>query len=108
MSYPIVTQVVGSLEIHNRGTKMDRSVSGRPRFRTWYTSDRREFTVVHDCDDTDKQALMSHYDDNYSQSFSFTWQGDGQTYTVQYKNAPTVTPTAGAGRWRIKSELVVV
>lgn len=107
-NYPSVAQVVGSMKDTNSGTIVDRAVSGKPRFRSYYSQDWAVFTVMHDCTGTEKDSILSHYATDAFNSFSFTWSGDSTAYTVRYANHPKVKPKDGDERWSVVSTLIEV
>lgn len=108
--YPAIAQVVGSKEVPNDGTVVEQAVSGKPRFRTFFTSIRRRFTVVHDVDTTDKDTIMAFHVSNQFVSFTFDWEGDNPVtqYTVRFDGPPQPKPTQGDGRFKVTCKLVAV
>ena len=109
MSYPTYTQLQGSKVVGDDGIVVDRAESGKPRFRTMYTSTQREIFLTHEEYSTNKDALFTHYDSNKTASFTVTWQGDTPTkdYTCRYAARPLSIPV-GAGLYRITVHLIVV
>ena len=105
--YPSVVQAYGTTISSDDGTVVDRAVSGKPRFRSYFTSVRDEIRVVHDLDDTDKQSIDSHYAGDRFNAFVFTYAADNTQYTVRYARPPQSTPIKGS-RWKITVDLVVV
>lgn len=106
--YPNYTQLIGTRRVALDGTVMERSVSGKPRFRTYYPQIRYEFIVEHELDGPDKDILAAHFEDHRTLVFSFLFRGDGQTYSVQYMGAPTEATIPGNDRWRVTNRLAVV
>jgi len=106
--YPNLPQIIGTRPITDDGTILDRAESGKPRLRQYYTEPRRIFTVLHDIDGPDKDAILSHYDGDKANVFDFTFSGDGVVYNCRYMGVPNETPVAGVDRWRVQTRLVVV
>jgi hypothetical protein len=106
--YPTLPQVLGTTRISDDGTQLDFAESGKPRLRQYFTQVRRQFTVLHDVDGTDKDTILAHYDGDKENVFNFTFKGDGVTYSCRYAGVPNETPVAGTDRWRVQSQLVVV
>lgn len=107
-NYPDLPQVIGSQKLDDDGTKVDYADSGKPRLRQYYTQVRTQFTILHDVDGPDKDTIISHYDGDKANAFSFTFKGDNQTYSCRYMGVPQTTPVAGTDRWRVITKLVVV
>jgi hypothetical protein len=106
--YPDLPQVIGSVRTSDDGTIVDFAESGKPRLRQYYTEVRRQFTVIHDIDGTDKDAILAHYDGDKANVFNFTFKGDGVVYTCRYMAVPADVPVAGTDRWRVTTQLIVV
>lgn len=107
-AYPSVVQIIGSERIIDDGTEVERSESGKPRLRSYYSQTRYEFVVQHECINTDKDALLAHYAAHKQLAFDFTYQGDNQVYSVRYGRAPQEVPVEGNYRWRVVNRLIVV
>ena len=105
-AYPSVLQLYGSSVSSTDGTVVERAVSGKPRFRSYYTQVWDTITVMHNLDDTDKALIVAHYAADKLNSFSFTFAAGG-TYTVRYKNTPQYKPIKGS-RWQVTVDLIVV
>lgn len=105
--YPTVTQAFGSEIKSSDGTRVDRAVSGKPRFRSYFTQVRDQIKVVHDLDDTDKALIVSHYGTDRLLAFAFTFQADSTIFTCRYASPPQFKPKP-ASRWGITVSLVVV
>ncbi len=106
--YPSLPQVIGSTRHSDDGTVLDYAESGKPRLRQYYTQVRRQFTVLHDVDGTDKDTLLAHYDGDKANVFNFTFKGDNVVYTCRYSEVPNEVPVAGTDRWRVTAQLIVV
>lgn len=106
--YPNIPQVIGTTRFSDDGTVVDYAESGKPRLRQYFTQVRSQFTVIHDVDGPDKDAVLSHYDGDKANVFNFTFKGDNVTYTCRYMGVPNEVPVAGVDRWRVTSKLVVV
>lgn len=107
-AYPNVVQVLPSRTIADEGTVVDRAVSGKPRFRSYYSKTRISWEVVHECENTDRDLLWQFYQDNKFVSFTFTWAGDGQTYEVRFTAPPQEQPIEGNLRWRVTNQFTQV
>lgn len=106
--YPSLPQVIGSVRTSDDGTIVDYAESGKPRLRQYYTQVRRQFTVMHNVDGTDKDTILSHYDGDKLNVFNFTFKGDGVVYTCRYMGVPQEVPAAGTDRWTVTTRLIVV
>jgi hypothetical protein len=106
--YPSFPQAIGSRESLDEGTIVERAVSGRPRFRTYYESTQRTFEIVHECDAAYKTQLLDFYQANKFVAFDFPWAGDGVTYRCRFASAIQVQPIEGNLRWRVSAQMVVV
>lgn len=109
--YPLpatIPQVIGSARTSDDGTVLDQAESGKTRLRNYFTQVRYQFTVLHDVDGPDKDAILAHYDANKAIPFSFTFAGDNVAYTCRYMQVPNETPKAGTDRWSVLVNLVVV
>lgn len=107
-TYPAIIQVVGSKEVSEDGTVVERAESGRPRFRTFYSEVQKTFLIQHECYSDEKDALTLFYSLNKWEIIDFVWQGDGLTYPCRFSAPPQCTPVVGDGYWSITTSLVVV
>ena len=99
----------------SRRTQVDdlavqRAVSGKPRSRQMYDDTYYEFLVVHKyLSQTDKDSVFSHYADTKLDTFTFTWQADGQEYSCKYKSPPRESIADLYGPlYRVEVELMTV
>lgn len=106
--YPTYPQLVTSKRVSDDGTIVERSESGKPRLRSYYTTVRYAFQVDHEVDSTEKDAILSHYAGDRTNVFSFTWKGDSQSYNVRYAGPPMEQVLPGADRWKVTVYLIVV
>ena len=108
--YPTFPQVVGSNEIVDDGTAVDKAESGKPRFRSFYTQIRRSWVIVHDVDTTDKDTIMAFHVSNQFVSFTFDWEGDNPAteYTVRFDGPPQPKPYQADGQFKVTVKLVEV
>ena len=107
--YPSVVQAYGTLVRGQDGTVVERAVSGKPRFRSYYTLVRDTIGVVHDLDETDRDLIEAHYATDRLLAFVFNFDGTTTPtqYTVRYASPPQYRPIPG-NRWQVKVSLVVV
>lgn len=105
--YPTVLQAFGSVVKGDDGTRVDLAVSGKSRFRSYYTKIRDRIDLMHDLDDTDKALIEAHYVTDKKLAFNFTFDADSTLYTVRYANVPQYKPKPG-NRWDIKITFIVV
>ena len=84
--YPTVLQAFGSMVTGDDGTRVDRAVSGKSRFRSYYTKIRDMIEIKHDLDDTDKALIEAHYTTDKELAFNFTFDADSVLYKVRYGN----------------------
>ena len=104
--YPSYNQRIGTTRDGMSGIRVDRAVSGKPRFSRFTTQDWFTFRVAHECDATTKDALLSHYALHRMLEFDFTFTATGEVYKVQYGEAIKVTPTEGLDRWSVEALLI--
>jgi len=95
MAYPDFQQDVGSERRPLSGIAVDRSSGGQVRRRILYGQTHYEFLVKHTLNGTDKNSLETHFQDNKSGFFDFTWQANGQTYSCAYASDIEVKPLGG-------------
>jgi hypothetical protein len=107
-NYPSIPQLIGTIKDTQEGTVVDRAVSGKPRFRTFYSQPWTTFRVLHEVDTTDKSTLEAHYLAHRRSTFSFTYAGDSSLYTCRYAEYPQIVAIEGDARWKIQTVLVVV
>lgn len=104
-SYPDIEQLYGSTNDEDDGTIIERSVNGTPRLRTYYTSTRRTFKIIHDLSEADKDTLLTFYTTNKIINFTFTWAGDATAYTCKFIKRIVITPIPGF-RFKVIAEFV--
>ena len=75
---------------------VDRAVNGATKVRAFFTAKKRAFTVRHVLGATDRGTLQTFYDTNRALSVTFTWNGDGQTYTCLFDGPPKVHNLGGS------------
>lgn len=81
-TYPTLGQSKDSTETRISGITIDRATNGLTRGRSFFTSDKKTFTVVHSTITTaQKTTLEAFYNTNKNNSFIFLWVADGFTYT---------------------------
>ena len=109
--YPSDAQVVGSRIVPKDGTELRRSVSGKPRLRTFYSGVEKEIVLVHDVYEAERDVISAFYLANRTGTFTVDWQGDTPVteYTVKFsKNGYSDVPLQGDGYYRVTVNLVVV
>lgn len=106
MTYPAITQRIGTQREAASGIRVNRAVSGRPIFSRYSTQDWYAFRVQHECDATDMATILSHYNTNRMLEFDFTFDATGETYLTQYAERPRTTPLEGEDRWLVESYLL--
>jgi len=105
-TYPDVPQVIGTIRSTNSGLVVERAISGKPRFRRYFSQFRYGFRVRHECGAADKALIEAHYTAHKMLEFELEFAPDSVTYQVQYANAPSYVPLEGEERWAIESLLV--
>lgn len=96
MAYPNYRQTNESRMTVLDDIQTDRSSNGGLRGRSFYTTIKRRFEVVHPImEATDSDALMAYYLANRTLSFDFTWHKDGVTRTCWFGAAPKFDVVAG-------------
>ncbi len=89
-AYPTLMILEESEASTEAGITPQRATNGALKSRRLYSSDKTDFTVVHMLTRAERDTLTTHYTSNRDAEFSFTWPGDGTTYTVRYSGAPQV------------------
>lgn len=106
MAYPDIRQSKGSQRKLLRGVAAERAIGGKLRKRVFYPSNAYEFTIMHkNISKSDKESIVTHFNNNYDDSFNFTWAGDSTTYTVEYLEEPRCTPLVGSIYWDVEVRL---
>jgi hypothetical protein len=106
--YPVIPQVFGTTRVSDDGTIVEKADSGKPRLRSFYTSVRHTFNVIHDVDGTDKDLVAAHYVTDQFLVFNFTFKADSTVHSCRYARAPLEEPIPGTDRWKVSVQLVVV
>lgn len=104
-TYPSFQQIIGSEITFLDGKVVNRSVSGKPRIRSYYSETRRDIRVVHDLNQSDANTVMTFYDNNRDIVFDVLFQADGVTYTCYFAGVPRIRPTGG-GYFEVIVEMV--
>jgi hypothetical protein len=90
-SYGTWQQLAGSTEEWIDDIAIDRAANGATKARAFFTAKKRRFTLKHLMDATDRGALQTFYDSYRTAANTFTWSGDGASYTVLFESAPTIS-----------------
>lgn len=106
-TYPSTPQTTNSAEVRVSGREMDRATNGTPRVRSFFTAQKKEFTVVHEyISIAEKQAIEAFLAAHETSLFYFKWLGDGQTYTCLLgPTDPQYMPHSGL-YWSVTVHLV--
>jgi ABC-type branched-subunit amino acid transport system substrate-binding protein len=89
MAYPSGLPVMAeSTTERDGGIDPVRASNGLLKVRRLYSAEKSVFNVVHYLSDAQRTALEAAYQADKLLNFSFTWPGDGVTYTVRYGRAP--------------------
>lgn len=106
-TFPTVTHLDASSRSSSDGSVFDQAEDGVIRVRHMYASTVWNFSLtLGPLTSTDKDAVLSHYAGDKNSSFSYTWPGDGSSYTVVYKGRPQQEEARDAwGMWYVKVEL---
>jgi hypothetical protein len=86
-------QLVGSTEEWVDDIAIDRAVNGGAKARAFFTAKKRRWTLRHVLTEAELGALQTFYDTYRTSANTFTWSGDGTSYTVIFDGAPSLTPT---------------
>lgn len=106
--YPDITQIYGTQKISDDGTVVEKSDSGKPRLRSYFTKVRYSFTVLHDVDGPDKDLVIAHFGTDQYLTFNFTFKADDTVHSCRYARSPLEVPIPGTDRWKVSVSLVVV
>lgn len=107
--YPTdIVQIHGTERRPDAGIITDQAVSGKYRFRQYYTETRYTWNVVHEVDGPDKDVILNHFENNSMNEFTFTFLADDSTHTVRYAAVPQEIPIPGTDRWTVVTTLVTV
>jgi len=87
-AYPSHAQLIGSTEEWVDDVVLDRSVSGTVKARGFFTAKKRRFSVRHVLGATDRGTFQTFYNANRLLAVTFTWTGDGVTYTCLIEGPP--------------------
>ena len=91
-NYPSISQIIGSEATQQSGIRIDRASNGDVRGQILYSSDRKNFRVLHYVNSTDKSTLDTFYSTNKALEITFTWSADSQNYNCIFMDAPKYTP----------------
>ncbi len=106
--YPNIPQIFGTQRISDDGTVVEKSDSGKPRLRSYFTQVRYTFIVQHDVDGPDKDLVLAHYGTDQFSTFNFTFKADSTVHSCRYARAPLEVPIPGTDQWKVSVSLVVV
>ena len=94
-AYPSFPQLVGSTEEWVDDIILDRAVGGGVKSRSFFAAKKRRFLVSHSLNATDRGTLQTFYNTNRALAITFVWNGDGQTYTCLFEEAPKIHYESG-------------
>ena len=73
--YPInLPQLIGTTFSGSDGIEVERSISGRPRIRNYYSQTWREGKIIHELSDAQLLELNNFYTANKAVSFTFLFK----------------------------------
>lgn len=105
-TYPTLRTEYGSSKSTNVDRVVDRATNGSARARIFFTSTKASFSLKHNAiTSAEKVTFETFHLTNLSAVFSYTFPGDGLTYTCLFASEPTYTPVPG-NRWDISVELI--
>lgn len=101
--YPDLRQGIDSSESRIGGRTVDRASNGSVKVRSFFTSEKKAFKVLHNfMTPAQKAQIEAFYVANQNISFTFVWIPDGATYTCIFDETnPTYNVTHG-GYWNIE------
>lgn len=109
MSYPAIAQSYDSKENRLTGRQLDRASNGTLHVRSFFTSQKKTFNIIHQLvTDDDKATIEAFYAANALNSFTFVWLADGASYTCMFSEEDPVYEPAALGLWNITTSLVQV
>lgn len=89
-AYPTLPTNLESVAEPIDGRILVRATNGSLKIRQMHASEKLRFVLKHDLSASQKSALDTHYTNNKSASFAYTWPG-GSSYTVMYAARPSYT-----------------
>jgi len=94
--YPInLPQLIGTTFSGSDGIKVERSLSGRPRIRNYYSQTWREGKIIHELSEAQLLELNNFYAANKAVPFTFTFHADNVTYNCNFSSSPIIIPILG-------------
>ena len=94
--YPInLPQLIGTTFSGSDGIEVERSISGRPRIRNYYSQTWREGEIIHELSDAQLLILNNFYTANKAIPFIFTFQADDVDYNCNFSSSPIAVPILG-------------
>ena len=101
-TYPALRQGVDSTETRLGGRVLDRATNGKARVRSFFTTEKKLFKVVHQfMTSTQKAQIESFYTVNQNLEFLFLWIPDNTVYTCVFDATDPVYTQAHGGYWNI-------
>lgn len=96
---------VGSKVQSLNGIDVQEATNGEVRGRSFFATEQKEFTLVHDLiDSSDRSAVKAFFDANKATEFTYVYPiangGDGSTYTAIFIADPD-EEYIGGDYWRI-------
>lgn len=107
-NYPsptVLPQLLGTEVRGQDGKELLRSASGKPRIRTYFSSVKREISVVHELSQGQWDTLSDFYIANASIPFVFQYALDLTNYTCYFISYPQRVPK-GAGYSDVTVQMV--
>ena len=107
MTYPVMAQDYQSKEVRLNGRQVVRATNGSVKVRSFYTTEKKTFTIVHpNITDAEKATFEAFYAANLLNSFAFTWAADGVTYTCLFGAQDPQYKPVNFGFWTITVDMV--
>ncbi len=109
-TYPEIRQSKNSTEsFASGGVVSDRATNGAIRARSYYSSPKKLFTVIHEFVPTSvKTSLETFYNDNKNNEVYFLWLPDGVTYQCIFHEGPPQSKFIVQGYWTITVSLAQI
>lgn len=87
-AYPTLPTLMDSVPERDSGIVARRATNGALKMRADWPSDKTTFRLVYRLKPGDWATLLAFYQANKLSDVTYTWPGDGRSYTVRFANRP--------------------
>lgn len=103
MAYPTYDIMIGASVAVDTGVQIERATNGSARGRSFFAAPKKRFRVAHVLNASQLTSFRAYI--AAMTSDSFTWPGDGLSYTVVLSGDPKEKPLGGGVYTEVELEL---